>query len=324
MEIRHDWQTEEVEALLSEPLLPLLDRARQIHRRFHPPDRVQLATLCSIKTGGCPEDCAYCSQSVHYSTGVKPEPLMSVEEVVERARRAKERGATRFCMGAAYRTPPPGRTFDRICEMVREVAALGLETCLTAGMLTREQAFRLKEAGLTAYNHNIDTSPEYYSKIITTRTFADRLRTLEYVREAGLKVCCGGILGMGESRRDRARMLEVLANFDPHPESVPINLLVPIPGTPLEDAPPVSPLELVRTIAVARILMPTSYIRLSAGRKTLSPEAQTLAFLAGANSIFYGEKLLTTPNAEAEEDKQLLKELGLTPLAPYEGTPVLS
>lgn len=314
--LRYDWQVEEILSLLQAPLLELIERAHAIHRRFHPEKRVQLATLLSIKTGGCPEDCAYCPQSRHYPTGVEPTPLMDPREVVECARRAREKGATRFCMGAAWREVRDGKAFERVLAMIREVKALGLETCVTLGMVSEEQAFRLKEAGLDAYNHNIDTSPEYYGRIITTRTFEDRLRTLANIRKAGITVCCGGIIGMGESLYDRARMLEVLAQMNPHPESVPINALVQVEGTPLKGLPPVKPFELVRMVAVARILMPRSYVRLSAGRKSLTPEAQALCFYAGANSIFYGEKLLTTPNAEEREDEELLKELGLLPLPP--------
>lgn len=310
--IRYDWTTEEILKLLTLPLLDLIERAHEVHRRFHPHHKLQLATLLSIKTGGCPEDCSYCPQSRHFKTGVTPTPLISVEEVLKIARKAKEHGAERFCMGAAWREVRDGKAFERVLEMIRGVKSLGLETCVTLGMVTEEQAYRLKEAGLDAYNHNIDTSPEYYSKIITTRTFEDRLNTLKNIRKAGITVCCGGIIGMGESLRDRARMLEVLAGMKPHPESVPINVLVQVEGTPLKGLPEVKPFELVRMVATARILMPRSYVRLSAGRRSLTPETQALCFYAGANSIFYGEKLLTTPNAHESEDQELLRELGFT------------
>lgn len=310
--IRYDWTADEILGLLTLPLLDLVEYSHALQRIFHPRREIQLATLLSIKTGGCPEDCAYCPQSLRYKTGVKPTPLMEVEQVVEVAKAARRRGATRFCMGAAWREVRDGKAFSRILAMIRAVKELGLETCVTLGMVTREQAFKLKEAGLDAYNHNIDTSPEFYGRIITTRTFEDRLKTLSHIREAGITLCCGGIIGMGETLTDRARMLEVLARMKPHPESVPINTLVQVEGTPLKGLPPVKPFELVRMVAVARILMPRSYIRLSAGRKSLSPEAQALCFYAGANSIFYGDTLLTTPNVAVEEDDELLKELGLT------------
>ncbi|SRR5579875_247619 len=313
--IRHDWSVAEVEALYAQPFLDLLLRAQAVHRACHEPNTVQMSTLLSIKTGGCPEDCAYCPQSVHYQTGVGREALMDLDTVREAARRAQAAGATRFCMGAAYRSPKP-KDLAAICAMVREVRALGLETCATLGMLTPSQAQALKEAGLDYYNHNLDTSEEFYGEIITTRTYQDRLDTLEAVRAAGLKVCCGGILGMGESARDRAQLLATLANLPQHPESVPINELVQVPGTPLEGVERVDPFDFVRTIAVARILMPRSHVRLSAGRTQMSDEMQALCFLAGANSIFYGEKLLTTGNPDVEHDRRLLERLGLRPEPP--------
>lgn len=309
--LRHDWTLEEVEAIYRRPLLELVFHAQEIHRQFHSPDEVQLCRLLSIKTGGCPEDCAYCPQSAHYVTEVSREPLMPVAEVRQAAERARAEGATRFCMGAAWREARGGREFESVLAMVREVAALGMEVCCTLGMLTEHQAQQLAEAGLTAYNHNLDTSPEYYGKIISTRTYDDRLRTLAHVRAAGISVCCGGIVGMGESDRDRAALLRQLARMNPHPESVPINLLVRVEGTPLADAEPLSPLAMVRTIATARLLMPASMVRLSAGRRSLSREAVALCFLAGANSIFFGEKLLTTPNPARDEDDLLFRELGL-------------
>jgi biotin synthase len=311
---RHDWRIEEVESLFELPFMDLLFRAQQVHRAHHAPNRVQMSTLLSIKTGGCPEDCAYCPQSVHYETGVAREDLMPVEAVVEAARRAKDAGATRFCMGAAFRSPKK-KDIERIATMIREVSALGIETCATLGMLTPEQAAELKDAGLDYYNHNVDTSEEYYSRIISTRTYQHRLDTLAAVREAGLKVCSGGIVGMGETRRDRAAMLATLANLPEHPHSVPINQLVQVKGTPLADGSQaqagVDGFEFVRTIAVARILMPKAQVRLSAGREAMSEELQALAFLAGANSIFYGEKLLTTGNPDVERDRALLARLGM-------------
>ncbi|MFO7324583.1 MAG: biotin synthase BioB [Pseudomonadota bacterium] len=311
---RHDWRIEEVEALFDLPFMDLLFRAQQVHRAHHAPNRVQMSTLLSIKTGGCPEDCAYCPQSVHYDTGVAREELMPVEAVVEAARRAQAAGATRFCMGAAFRSPRK-KDIERIATIIREVRALGIETCATLGMLTPEQAAELKDAGLDYYNHNVDTSEEYYSRIISTRTYQHRLDTLAAVREAGLKVCSGGIVGMGETRRDRAAMLATLANLPEHPNSVPINQLVQVKGTPLADGPQadtgVDGFEFVRTIAVARILMPKAQVRLSAGRESMSDELQALAFLAGANSIFYGEKLLTTGNPDVERDRALLARLGM-------------
>jgi biotin synthase len=309
---RHDWSLTEVKALYELPLFELIDRSRQAHLAFHPPAEVQLCTLLSVKTGGCPEDCGYCSQSSHHDTPVKSQAMLKVEDVVAAARRAKEHGATRFCMGAAWREVKDGPAFERVLGMVREVKSLGMEACVTLGMLTQEQAERLKEAGLDAYNHNLDTSREHYRSIISTRTFDDRLATLRNVRAAGITVCSGGIIGIGESVEDRCRMLIELASLDPHPESVPVNALARVPGTPLEHMPPVDPLELVRMIALARILMPRSKVRLSAGRRELSREAQLLCMYAGANSIFYGERLLTTENPDENDDVELLRAAGLT------------
>ncbi len=309
--IRHDWQQSEIENLFSMPFLDLIFLAQTLHRTFFPEKTVQLSTLLSIKTGACPEDCAYCPQSGHYKTPYEKEALMTVEAVKEKAKAAKENGSTRFCMGAAWRNPPE-KAFPKIVEMIQEVKALGLETCMTLGMLTQAQAHALQAAGLDYYNHNLDTSPEYYSKIISTRTYDDRLNTLQHVRDAGLKVCCGGIVGMGETQQDRVAFLQQLANLPTHPESVPINRLVPVAGTPLAQAQAIDALDFVRTIAVARILMPASKVRLSAGRETMSDEMQTLCFLAGANSIFYGEKLLVTANPQASKDRQLLQRLGLS------------
>ena len=310
--VRSDWTRDEVEALFALPFNELLFRAHGVHRAHFDPTEVQVSTLLSIKTGACPEDCKYCPQSVRYDTGLEREVLMQVAEVRERAVAAKAAGATRFCMGAAWRSPKK-KDVDAVVAMVREVRALGLETCATLGMVTPEQARELKDAGLDYYNHNLDTSPEFYGEIITTRTFQDRLDTLDAVRGAGLNVCCGGIVGMGETVRDRARMLETLANLPHHPESVPINQLVQVPGTPLAGAAPTDPLDFIRTIAVARVVLPKSYVRLSAGREAMSDELQALAFLAGANSIFYGEKLLTTGNPDVEHDRALLARLGIQP-----------
>jgi biotin synthase len=292
------------------PLFELIDQAHQVHRQWHDPADIQRCVLLSIKTGGCPEDCGYCSQSAHHAANVPRQPLLTIEEVRTAAQRAKERGATRFCMGAAWRSAPYGEPFERVLGMVREVKSFGLEACATLGMLDQEQADSLKEAGLDAYNHNLDTSREFYGQVITTRTFEDRLRTIEAVRKAGITVCCGGILGLGESELDRCRHLTELASMQPQPESVPINLLVPIEGTPLGSAEPVKSTDLIRTIAVARILMPQSRVRLSAGRLSLNHEAQLLAFFAGANSIFIGDKLLTTPNVAEYDDQRLLAEVG--------------
>jgi len=309
--IRNDWTREEIRTIYTLPLPDLIFRAQLAHREFHRPDEVQLCRLLSIKTGGCPEDCGYCSQSAHYKTDVVREELLDARDVFEAAERAKAEGATRFCMGAAWRQVPDGKDFQRVLEMVRGVSALQMEVCCTLGMLTESQAVRLKEAGLTAYNHNLDTSPEFYGNVITTRTYDDRLQTIAHVRKAGITVCCGGILGMGESDEDRVGLLEQLARLDPHPESVPINMLVANAGTPLADAEELDPLTMVRTIATARILMPRSRVRLAAGRRQMSPEAVALCFLAGANSIFTGEKLLTTPNPAADADNQLLASLGM-------------
>ena len=308
--IRHDWSRAEVEGLLALPLLDLLLQAQRVHRQHHAANTVQMSTLLSIKTGACPEDCAYCPQSVRYETGLEREGLMEVAAVRERAQRAKAAGATRFCMGAAYRSPK-AKELQVIAAMVREVRALGMETCATLGMLTPEQALELKAAGLDYYNHNLDTSEEFYGEIITTRTYQDRLETLAAVRAADLKVCCGGILGMGESPADRAELLRTLANLPEHPESVPINQLVQVEGTPLAGSAPLDPFEFVRAIAVARLLMPRSHVRLSAGREAMSDEMQALCFMAGANSIFYGEKLLTTGNPDVERDRRLFERLGL-------------
>ncbi|MGH8150986.1 MAG: biotin synthase BioB [Steroidobacteraceae bacterium] len=310
--IRHDWTLDEVETLLALPFIDLLLEAQAVHRAHHEPNTVQMSTLLSIKTGACPEDCAYCPQSVRYDTGLGREALMQVEEVRACAQRAKAAGATRFCMGAAYRSPK-AKDLAAIAAMVREVSALGLETCATLGMLTPAQACELKDAGLDYYNHNLDTSEEFYGEIITTRTYQDRLDTLGAVRAAGLKVCCGGIIGMGEAVEDRAKLLLTLASLPQHPESVPINELVQVPGTPLHGKERVDPFDFVRTIAVARILMPRSHVRLSAGRTAMSDEMQALCFFAGANSIFYGEKLLTTGNPDTEDDRRLLARLGLRP-----------
>jgi biotin synthase len=308
--VRHDWTVDEILGLFRLPFPELVFTAQSIHRRHFDPATVQFAQLLSIKTGGCPEDCGYCAQSAHFETGVKATKLMATAEIVAEARRAKEGGATRFCMGAAWRSPKD-RDIDELCETVAAVKGLGLETCMTLGMLTGAQARRLKDAGLDYYNHNIDTSPEHYGNIITTRTFADRLETLAHVREAGMAVCCGGILGLGESERDRASMLCALANLPAHPESVPINMLMQVEGTPLADARRVDAIDLVRTIAAARIIMPASVVRLSAGREHMTDEAQALCFLAGANSIFVGGKLLTTPNPERSKDERLLERLGM-------------
>jgi biotin synthase len=313
--LRHDWSQGEIEALFALPFADLMFRAQTIHRQNFDPNRVQMSTLLSIKTGGCAEDCKYCSQSSHYSTGLQAGKLMAVEDVVADAVRARDAGASRYCMGAAWRSPKD-RDMPKIIEILSAVKALGLETCMTLGMLTPEQSSALAEAGLDYYNHNIDTSPEFYGEIITTRTFEDRLDTLGHVRDAGMKVCCGGIIGMGETTSDRASMLRSLANLPAHPESVPINMLVQIEGTALNGVATLDGLDFVRTIAVARILMPQSYVRLSAGRESMSEELQALCHLAGANSIFYGEKLLTTPNREHNSDLALLERLGIEPIRP--------
>jgi biotin synthase len=312
-DIRHDWTREEIQALFALPFPELLFLAQTLHRKYFDAHEVQISTLLSIKTGGCPEDCAYCPQSVHFDTGVKAEKLMDLDAVLGEARAAKESGATRFCMGAAWRSPKD-RDLEKVCAMVEGVKAMGMETCVTLGMLTGPQAARLKEAGLDYYNHNLDTSPEYYDDIISTRTYEDRLDTLSHVREAGISVCCGGIVGMGESGSDRAGMIQVLANLPEHPESVPINALVRVEGTPLEDAEELSTLDFVRVIAATRIAMPKSVVRLSAGREDMSEEAQALCLLAGANSIFYGPRLLTTPNPERDKDRALMDRLGYVPM----------
>jgi len=304
------WVREDVDALMRAPFVELVFRAAAVHREHFDPNEVQASRLLSIKTGGCPEDCGYCSQSAHFKTGLKASRLMDKEAVVAEARRAREEGASRFCMGAAWRAPKD-RDMGDLCAMVAEVKALGLETCMTLGMLTDDQAGRLSEAGLDYYNHNIDTSPEYYGKMVSTRTFQDRIDTLERVRASGMKVCCGGIVGMGEAVEDRAGFLLALANMSPPPESVPINALMPIEGTPLGGSEPVSAVEFARLIAVARILMPTSYVRLSAGRENMSEEAQALCFLAGANSIFVGDELLTTNNPGQDKDSAMFDRLGV-------------
>jgi len=314
--LRHDFTLAEVRAIHDAPLFELVDRARAVHRRHHVENEVQLCTLLSVKTGGCPEDCSYCSQSSHHHTAVKGEALLPVDQVIAQARAAKERGATRFCMGAAWREPKEGPSFERVLAMVRGVKEVGLEACVTLGMLTDSQAERLKDAGLDAYNHNLDTSRAHYKSIVTTRTYDDRLATLRRVRQAGITVCSGGIIGMGESVDDRCSMLVELATLAPHPESVPINALMRVEGTPLAALPPVDPLDLVRLIATARIMMPKSRVRLSAGRTDMPREAQLLALYAGANSIFYGERLLTTPNPNEDADTELIRTAGLRAQAP--------
>jgi biotin synthase len=316
MQIRHDWSLPEVRALHDLPLLELVHRAQTVHREVFRDNKVQLCSLLSIKTGGCPEDCAYCPQAARYQTGVAAEPLLETAEVLGAARKAREAGATRFCMGAAWREVKDGAQFDRVLDMVRGVRALGLEACCTLGMLTADQARRLKEAGCTAYNHNLDTSRAAYGSVITTREYDDRLRTLRHVRQAGVTICSGGIIGMGESIDDRCELLRTLSEQDPHPESVPINMLVRVEGTPLAHQAPVSTLEMVRMIATARLLMPRAMVRLSAGRMQMNGEAQLLCMMAGANSIFFGEKLLTTANPELAADLALLAAAGVEPLAP--------
>jgi biotin synthase len=311
--LRHDWSREEIRTLFALPFPDLMFEAQRIHRLNFDPSEVQISTLLSIKTGGCPEDCAYCPQAAQYDTGVKAEKLMDIEAVLSEARAAKAGGASRFCMGAAWRSPKD-RDLDKVCAMVEGVKALGMETCVTLGMLTGPQALRLKQSGLDYYNHNIDTSPEYYGDIITTRTFQDRLDTLDCVRTAGINVCCGGIVGMGEKADDRVGMIHALATMPEHPQSVPINMLVQVEGTPVSQGQAFDPLEFVRTIAVARITMPRSMVRLSAGREEMSEETQALCFLAGANSIFYGPKLLTTPNPGRDRDMALLDKLGMSPM----------
>lgn len=309
-ELRHDWQEDEISALFEQPFNDLLYQAQSIHRQHFDPNEVQISSLLSIKTGRCSEDCGYCPQSAHHDTELESEPLLPLDEVIKAAKAAKAKGASRFCMGAAWRSPKE-RDLQPVMDMVKAVKALDMDTCMTLGMLSREQSQQLKQAGLDYYNHNLDTSPEYYAEVITTRTYQDRLDTLQHVRDADIKVCSGGILGMGEARRDRVRLLQQLANQEKHPESVPINLLIKVEGTPLENAPDLDPLEFVRSIAVARILMPRSQVRLSAGRESMSDETQALCFLAGANSIFYGEKLLTSTNPSADVDRQLFERLGI-------------
>ena len=311
--IRHDWSRDEVRALFALPFPELMFQAQTIHRQYFDPAQVQISTLLSIKTGGCPEDCAYCPQSAQYETDVAASKLMDVNTVLTEARAAKAAGASRFCMGAAWRSPKD-RDLDAVCAMVEGVKAMGMETCVTLGMLSAPQAGRLKDAGLDYYNHNIDTSPEYYGTVITTRTYQDRLDTLSTVRDAGINVCCGGIVGMGEDSEDRAGMILTLANLPTHPESVPINLLVQVEGTPLDTGKVLDPIEFIRTVAVARITMPASMVRLSAGREDMNDETQALCFLAGANSIFYGPKLLTTPNPAHDRDMRLLDRLGMAPM----------
>jgi len=311
--LRHDWTREEVEALLALPFNDLIFRAQQVHRQWFDPNEVQKSTLLSIKTGGCPEDCGYCNQSAKFDTGLKASKLMEVQKVLEGARRAKEAGASRYCMGAAWRNPKD-RDMDAIVAMIQGVREMGMETCMTLGMLSPEQTIRLKEAGLDYYNHNVDTSEEYYSEVVTTRTYQDRLDTISRVQEAGMNVCSGGILGMGESTSDHAGMLMTLANLSPHPQSVPINMLMQVEGTPLGKSKEVDPIDFIRTIAAARIMMPKSVVRLSAGRENMSEETQALCFLAGANSIFVGEQLLTTKNPEIEKDQRMFDKLGLKPM----------
>jgi biotin synthase len=311
-EIRHNWSRSEVEAMFALPFNDLLFAAQSVHRRYFDPNQVQVSTLLSIKTGACPEDCAYCPQSTRYDTGLEVEKLMEVEKVLEQARAAAASGATRFCMGAAWRSPKP-RDMPHVVAMVKGVRDLGLESCMTLGMLTQAQAGELAEAGLDYYNHNLDTSPEYYGDVITTRTYQDRLETLDHVRKAGMKVCSGGIVGMGEEQTDRAGLLQQLANLSHHPESVPINMLVRVEGTPLENEADLDPFEFIRTIAVARIMMPASHVRLSAGREEMNEQMHALAYFAGANSIFYGEKLLTTANPRANSDMALFARLGIEP-----------
>ena len=308
--VRHDWTVEEIAALYNMPFNDLMFEAQTIHRNNFDPNAVQVSTLLSIKTGKCPEDCGYCPQSIRYDTEIENEPLMPLDEVIASATLARDNGSSRFCMGAAWRSPK-NKDLEPVIKMVKEVKALGMETCLTLGMLTEPQANQLKEAGLDYYNHNLDTSPEYYGEVITTRTYQDRLDTLQYVRDAGMNTCCGGILGMGESRRDRIGLFQELANQDHHPESVPINMLVRVSGTPMEKGEDLDALEFIRSVAIARIMMPKSYVRLSAGREKMSDEMQAMCFFAGANSIFYGEKLLTTPNPDTNHDMQLFETLGI-------------
>lgn len=314
MMTRHDWTRDEIRSIHDLPFPDLMHQAQTVHRHHHDPREVQLCTLLSIKTGGCPEDCAYCPQSAHYDTGVDAEGLLDLDLVLDAARAAAHHGSTRFCMGAAWRSAPRGRQFERVLEMVRGVRELGMEACCTLGMLEQGQVDALQKAGLTAYNHNLDTGPDFYADIISTRTYADRLETLRMVRDSGITVCSGGIVGMGETIDDRIAMLEVLASFDPHPESIPINALVRVAGTPLGELPPIDPIAMVRMVATARIVFPAARVRLSAGRTEMSTEMQALCFLAGANSLFTGERLLTTPNPGDDHDTQLLSALGMKPL----------
>ena len=310
--VRHDWTREQVLSLFNQPFNDLLFDAQVVHRQHFNPNQVQLSTLLSIKTGACPEDCKYCPQSARYDTGLEKEKLLQIQQVIDAAKIAKDSGSSRFCMGAAWRSPHD-RDIPAVAEMVRQVKALGLETCMTLGMLTEEQSAKLADAGLDYYNHNLDTSEEFYGEVITTRTYQDRLNTLANVRNAGMKVCAGGIVGMGEEQKDRAGLLMALANLPVHPESVPINMLVKVAGTPMADEADLDPFEFIRTIAVARIMMPKSYVRLSAGREEMNEQMQAMAFMAGANSIFYCDKLLTTPNPKANTDMQLLERLGIEP-----------
>lgn len=314
--LRHNWTPGEIHEVYSLALPDLLFRSQSVHRHYHDPQKVQLCTLLSIKTGGCPEDCAYCPQSAHYDSGLTSQQLLDVDKVIETACAARESGSTRFCMGAAWREVSDSPQFDQILEMVRGIRDLGMEVCCTLGMLTAEQAKRLAQAGLTAYNHNLDTSAEFYSQIISTRSYEDRLETISHVRDAGVTVCCGGIIGMGESIEDRLSLLQTLASLKPHPESVPINALVRVEGTPMGDRPPVDPIEMTRMIATTRVVLPKSMVRLSAGRTEMSIETQALCFTAGANSIFTGDQLLTTPNPGWDRDQTLLKKLGLSPISP--------
>ncbi len=313
--IRTDWTLDEIQTIYNLSFPELIYRAMTVHRQFHDPQKMQLCTLLNIKTGGCPEDCKYCSQSVHYDTGLEKEKLLDIQNVMECAKKAQANGSVRFCMGAAWREVKNGVDFEKVLNMVRAVHALGMEVCVTLGMLTQEQALRLKDAGLTAYNHNLDTSREFYPEIITTRTYDDRLQTLQNVRQAGISVCSGGIIGMGESIIDRLKLILEYAGMNPHPESVPINMLVKIPNTPLAKAEPLTSVELIRLIALTRIVLPKSIVRLSAGRTEISDETQMLCFLAGANSIFTGEKLLTTPNPGQDQDQSLLERLGMRPIS---------
>lgn len=320
MEIRNDWTREEIEEIFNAPVLDLIYRAASVHREFNDAQEVQVCTLLSVKTGGCPEDCAYCPQAARYHTDVKVHKLLPTEEVLQKAAEARDSGSTRFCMGAAWREVRDNRDFDRVLDMVKGVNAMGMEVCCTLGMLTEEQAKKLKEAGLYAYNHNLDTSEEHYDEIISTRTYDDRLDTLESVRKADISVCSGGIIGLGESKDDRVGMLLTLATLPEHPESVPVNALVPVEGTPLEDQPRVSVWEMIRMIATARIIMPKAMVRLSAGRVRMNVEEQALCFMAGANSIFAGDKLLTTPNPDTIEDKEMFQILNLKPRKAFKGS----